>query len=648
MALGVTLNHRVKDRIAWLAAFLIVGAFYFWIIGIGAEPNRFAWNSGLDKYYGLPSPAIAKGSWDINGYYDLLGRAFAGGHLYLPIHPQPELLALPNPQDNRFNQPYKLLDVVLYQRRYYLYHGPTPALLLFAPWYLIARHDLPENFATFAFALGGYCFLSILFLRILAFLSRPVPTALKTLCLLALGIGQSVPFLLHRVKVYEVAIASGYFCLSAGFYFLFRSLTDVNRRMLWSILSGLAFGLAIGSRPHLGLAAACVFVLLLLKRFGRRDVLAFVLPVVACCLAITAYNYARFGDPLEFGLRYQLAESSYQDIRLSTVNVIPGLYYLLLCPPDLVPEFPFVRLAWREPFDSSVTLLPPRYFLEPTGGLLGLCPMAFIAILTPLCWKRFGGNRDIFAFLSTMLVFAVACALFIATTGLMSQRFEVDFEPFVVLVACAVACELLGVFRDRGRLLASAALLVLLLYTLAANTALALQGPYDQFVQGSPHEYVNLSKLFSPVARFRLLENPELRLQASFEFSEPCKTERKPLISIGEFGSRYLLSEACWPDGHMQLDSETSVQSSERETVDVAYARGFNLVGLTFTPEDRTMTVSWNGKVVLRHRLRFLITASSQIHFGWDPTWGNKVTFPRQIMVFQQKISQSGSHVTLP
>jgi hypothetical protein len=98
----------------------------------------------------------------------------------------------------------------------------------------------------------------------------------------------------------------------------------------------------------------------------------------------------------------------------------------------------------------------------------------------------------------------------------------------------------------------------------------------------------------------------------------------------------------------MQLDSETSVQSSERQSVDVPYARGFNLVALAFTPQDRTMTVSWNGKVVLRHRLRFLITAPSQIHFGWDPTWGNQVTFPRQIMVFQQKISQSTSSVKLP
>lgn len=648
MALGVTLNHRVKDRIAWLAAFLIVGAFYFWIIGIGAEPNRFAWNSGLDKYYGLPSPAIAKGSWDINGYYDLLGRAFVGGHLYLPIHPQPELLALPNPQDNRFNQPYKLLDVVLYQRRYYLYHGPTPALLLFAPWYLIARHDLPENFATFAFALGGYCFLSILFLRILAFLSRPVPTALKTLCLLALGIGQSVPFLLHRVKVYEVAIASGYFCLSAGFYFLFRSLTDVNRRMLWSILSGLAFGLAIGSRPHLGLAAACVFVLLLLKRFGRRDVLAFVLPVVACCLAITAYNYARFGDPLEFGLRYQLADTPYQNIRLSIVNVVPGLYYLLLCPPDLVAEFPFFRLAVRQPFDALVNVLPPRYFLEPIAGILVLSPVASIAILLPFCRKRPAASRGVFAFVLTMLVFTAGCILFLAATGLTSQRYEVDFAPFLVFVACVVACVLVAFPRKWPRMLAGAALAGLLLYTIAANLALAVQGPYDQFVQASPHTYVELARWFSPFERFRPLENPALRVQASFDFPLPCAPGKEPLISAGEFGSRYLLSSSCLGDGRIRLLSESSYRSPDWQTVDVPYHPGLNLVGLDFTPRDRTMTVTWNGNVVLRHRLRFLVTAPSQIRFGWEPTWGNNTRFPWQIVVsqppFELRDSQSSKN----
>ncbi|MGP0075269.1 MAG: hypothetical protein ACLPWF_25435 [Bryobacteraceae bacterium] len=637
MALGV----KLKDRIAWWAALLIVGAFYFWIIGIGAEPNRFAWNSGLDKYYGLPSPAIARGSWDVNGYYDLLGRAFAGGHLYLPVKPQPELLALENPQDNSVNGPYKLLDTVLYKQRYYLYHGAAPALLLFAPWYLLTHHDLPENFAAFLFALGGYVFLSLLFLRILAFVPGRIPVALLALCLLALGIGQSVPFLLHRVKVYEVAIGCGYFCVSAGFYFLFQSLTSSRRRALWLALSGLCFGLAIGCRPHLGLAAVAAFVFVLLVRFHRKEVLAFAVPVIACGLAIAAYNFARFGDPLEFGLHYQLADTPYQNIRLSAVNVVPGLYYLLLCPPDFVPEFPFVRLAWREPFDSLTNTLPSRYFLEPTGGLLGLCPIALIAILTPLCRKRFGGDGAVFAFIATMLAFAEGCILFVAATGLTSQRFEVDFQPFLVFVACVVACELLGHLQNRTRGLATAALVLLLVYTIGANAALALQGPYDQFVQASPSAYVRLAHWFSPWRQFRIVENPALRLQASFEFSSPCKPEREPLISSGEFGSRYLLSDECSGDGRLRLVSETSVQSSERQSVEVPYDPGFNLIGLDFTPADRIMTVTWNGRVVLRQRLRFLITAPSQIHFGWDPTWGNKTTFPRKIVVYQRTLVNS-------
>ncbi len=629
-------------------AFLIVGAFYFWIIGIGAESNRFAWNSGLDKYYGLPSPAVAKGSWDINGYYDLLGRAFASGQLALPVKPQPELLALSDPQDNSVNGPYKLLDTVLYKRRYYLYHGPTPALLLFAPWYLLTRHDLPENFAAFLLALGGYFFLSRLFLQILSFVSRPISTTLLALCLLALGIGQAVPFLLHRVKVYEVAIACGYCLVSAGFYFLFRWMTASRRRPLWCALSGLSFGLAIGARPHLGLAAICGFLLIVflpgagtrfLQRLARKDALAFALPVIACCLAIAAYNYARFDSPLEFGLRYQLADTPYQNIRLSMVNVVPGLYYLLLCPPDFVPEFPFVRLAWRQPFDSSANLLPPRYFLEPTGGLLALCPIAWIALLTPLCRKRFGGRRGIFAFLCAMLAFAIACMFFVTTTGLTSQRFEVDFLPFVVFVACVAACELLGSLRKWAHIAATAVLVCLLLYSIGANAALALQGPYDQFVQASPDTYVKLARWFSPLAQFRPVKNPALHLQASFDFSFPCMPERMPMISTGEFGSRYLLSDECSSDGRLKLISETSVQSSERQAVDVPYSAGWNLVGLSFTPEDRTVTVRWNGTVVLRQRLRFLITAPSQIHFGWDPTWGNKIVFPRKIVVYQQQLS---------
>jgi len=623
-------------RVAWLAALLLVGALYYWIIGIGAVPERFAWNSGLDKFYGLPVPAVAKGGYAVNGYYDLLARAFVHGHLYLPVNPQPELLALKNPWQDPINGPYRLLDAVLYKQHYYIYHGAAPVLLLFVPWYWLTAHDMPENFAAFLFAFGGYFFLSLLFIQILPFLADRAPVAVVALCLLALGIGQSIPFMLHRALLYEVAIACGFCCLSIGFYLLFRALVVPRSRALWAGLSGLSFGLAIGCRPQLGLAAVCGLVLLLLlpdsavgprRRLFRNDVFAFGIPVIGCCLAIAAYNYARFGSPLEFGLSYQLGEASYQNIRLSTVNLVPGLYYFLLCPPDIVAEFPFIRLALRQPFDALANVLPARYFLEPTAGILALCPVALAAFLVPLFRKRFQSGDKIFAFVSTILVFTIGCILFLAATGLTSQRYEVDFAPFLLLVACVIVCELLGSNGNWIYKVATVGLVALLLYTIGANLSLAIQGPYDQFVQASPARYVKLARWFSPLERFRPLENPPLHVAASFEFPVPCAPGKEPLISAGEFGSRYLLSSFCLGDGRIRLLSETSWRSPDWQTVDVTYVPGLNLVALDFAPRDRTMTVTFNGNVVLRHRLRFLVTAPSQVRFGWDQTWGSNATF---------------------
>jgi hypothetical protein len=106
----------------------------------------------------------------------------------------------------------------------------------------------------------------------------------------------------------------------------------------------------------------------------------------------------------------------------------------------------------------------------------------------------------------------------------------------------------------------------------------------------------------------------------------------EPLISAGEFGSRYLLSAACLDNSRMRLVSETSYRSPDWIWVDVPYTPGRNYAAIQFNPQDRTMTVTWNGNVALRHHLRFLVTAPSQIRLGWDPTLGNKTSFPGRIV----------------
>src|SRR5260370_42675508 len=100
---------KMRYRIGWCVVVLAVASVYLWLTKSGWA--RFEWKGDLD------------------GYYDLLGRAFISGHLQLPIEPRPELLALADPWDARSNLPYRVLDLALYNRHYYLYHGAAPALL---------------------------------------------------------------------------------------------------------------------------------------------------------------------------------------------------------------------------------------------------------------------------------------------------------------------------------------------------------------------------------------------------------------------------------------------------------------------------------------------------------------------------------------
>lgn len=121
---------------ACLLAMSAVGAYYWW--AVRAAGYRFQWGR------------------DLSGYYDLLARGFASGHLYVPIDPSPELLRMPNPWDPAIDEKYKMHDMALFQGHYYLYFGAAPALL-FLPWRLATAHDLPETSRYFCCVSEVFC-----------------------------------------------------------------------------------------------------------------------------------------------------------------------------------------------------------------------------------------------------------------------------------------------------------------------------------------------------------------------------------------------------------------------------------------------------------------------------------------------------------
>ena len=102
---------------ALLALFALFSLYYLWT----AQP-----------YLTGPAPQ--------HHLYNLLTDGFLAGQVSLLQEPPKGLENLQNPYDPAQNWPYhQLHDVVYYKGKYYVYHGPAPALTLFAAVRLFVR-----------------------------------------------------------------------------------------------------------------------------------------------------------------------------------------------------------------------------------------------------------------------------------------------------------------------------------------------------------------------------------------------------------------------------------------------------------------------------------------------------------------------------
>ncbi len=540
--------------------------------------------------------------YDLDGYYDYLGRAFAHGHLYLPVQPTPQLLALPNPYDPSIDNSIRNQDMVLYGGKYYLYFGAAPAVLLFTPWRLVTGHDLPQNFAAFLFALGGFLFSLGALLRVFRLAAVRSPLWLLAFLVLGLAFCQSVPFLMNRVAVYEVAIVGGYFCLSAAVFFFTRALPLGPNSWRWLAASGLAFGAAVACRPHLIFAGAIAAVVLAaLTR--RRPLAAFLGAWAFAGLLIAAYNYERFGNPVEFGFRYQLCGPGQNRVELGARNLVPGAYYMLLDRPEFSGVFPWMRMVFRFPFNSAERHpLPPEYFVEPCVGALWLAPFLFAALWVP---RRAGAARPV---LLVCAAGSAAILLFLISTHLASHRYEVDFVPLAVFAALAS----LGL-RAASRRWAGALLAVAIVYSALANLALGVAGPYDDILRYRPAAYVKLARRFSPNPAYRPLYDPRMNVAVEARFIPEPAGFREPIVTFGRSHyNGFLYAEHS--AGTVKLIAQTE---DGRAVYEMPFPAGRSVrIGLSTDPATGRMTASVDAAAVLSVPCALLVTAPAQIEIG--------------------------------
>ena len=607
--------------------------FYFWT----------ATTAGSPLTHGLASDDL----------YNRLADGFLAGRTSFAEEAPPELAKLADPYDPAQNAPFKKYhDVTYYQGRYYLYFGPTPALVLLAPWKLLTGSSLAQNVAVAVFAWGA-ALVSVLLLRGLRDRHFPLIPGWQLVAAATVVIfGNMLPVLLRRPIYYELAIACACFFGLAAVACFFRAQAATGRwGQAWLAGTGLCLGLAIAARPNYlfgGGALVAAWLWLLWRRNQPRDQAAWtslaraaaplLMPLAAVGLALMAYNQARFDSWLEFGMKYQLAGGSQLDLKfMSPWFLLPNLYYYFLAPPQFSAYFPFINVT------GLLTYALPKGYAgqENMYGLLLTLPW-----LLALLWLKRGVQQAWGAAAAGLREFAlVAGALVAGILGFLlliasaNNRYLADFVPLATVLAGAGVfaweTQAVGWRRWVGRV----AWLGALGWTVGFNVLVSLQ--HNELLRyHNPATYARLARAangwaeawFGAAAR-----SGPLRIEFTLPKNRTGRLE--PLLVTGASFRADFLYIFYKDDAHIQLGFEhTSYGGPMSKPLAIDYELPHVLevqMGSLYPPVEhpyydgktaeeikrrkRTLLVKLDGRVVHSAQLDFYESSPGDVSVGRNP-----------------------------
>jgi tetratricopeptide (TPR) repeat protein len=273
----------------------------------------------------------------------------------------------------------------------------------------------------------------------------------------------------------------------------------------WLALASLLYGLAVGARPTLlfgslllALPVAAAFVEE--RRSGLRTpwrgfVAAALLPISAVGAGLAAYNFARFGNPLQLGTGYMLTGVNLAGMKSFSLRFVWDNFRVYVVEPlRWHSEFPFVWQPARPP------LVAGHLTVEFFFGVLAAFPVLLAAALGPVAWKGTRAGSALSRIACALLLLCALEALPIFLYACVSSRYLLDFLPALALLAALGILGLEGALGAdpssalgvsvRGSVLAPAlrtAVYGALAYSVAGGwlLAVALSGFYRGAEQGT-------------------------------------------------------------------------------------------------------------------------------------------------------------------
>lgn len=385
--------------------------------------------------------------------------AFEAGQTHLLAKPSEVLAEIENPYDRQLRESTpdhgSSWDHVYYNGKYYSYYGIMPVLALFLPYHKLTGKYLSTPVATLFFALIGVIGLSMLFREFVRKFFPKLPTGCYLASLMIIHIISGIWFSVGRLEFYELAMAAGFAFLTWAVYFFLSAniIGEGKVSCIRSAISSLLFGAAVLSRPTLVLYCLCaaLFMALAVKRasgnkdklFTRRSltyIVCFLTPMACLGILQMLYNYDRFDNPFEFGIKYSLTINDFINSEFHGFFSFTAIYNYLFNPPVFTAEYPFVSTT-RQFLGGGGFFYIDDESSGNTSGLFFLALPMFAYLLAGKTLKLVPGRRKK---ISSLMYIGLPCI--IIPVGIISSvwesgyavRYMADFSWEMVVGALAI------------------------------------------------------------------------------------------------------------------------------------------------------------------------------------------------------------------
>lgn len=577
-------------------------------------------------------------------YYNLLVAGFLDGSTAMKASVDPGLLS---PDAEVRNKANYLLDANLYQGKYYLYYGVTPAVTLFTPYRLLTGYYLPTEIAILFSVAIGFLAATAVWREALSRYFTKISKWGESAAIILIGFSTATLFLLTRGAFYEIPIAGGYACSMLASLALWRSLhAKFKQKNFWLSIASLTLGLAVCCRPNYVFTLPVLLVIAFLKFRTRESycsrglttlLAAAAGPAALIGLGQACYNYARFKDPIEFGFNYGLNSFFTSGNPLMSLRFfLPNLYWTYLSPPELSPYFPFV-------FPVAIKFLPSGYHGNEFyhGQFPTLLVSAWILIGSVCCNLLIRNNLKLFL----KFLFCISAVLlgFIMLLGIRGNRYVVDFQAaFILMIAItgAIIWQQFTIHRRWSKIW-RVGYIILVIISTGFNFLGAIQ-QFDQFGNRRSETYKNLQLIANNISSliFTNIGRPPGPVKFTVVFANQEKAVIEPLLVAGL--SEYIdsLYVVQYPDKRIELGLDHHAHGGPRsESIPIEPGRSYEIevdLGAFYPPRvhpyflkyDNISTdlvknvarIKIDGRIVIDERMRSYDAPPWSLQFGLDRT----------------------------